>query len=124
MTSPTALVAGLRFVLGVITSIVIACLFAGVVRIAAQSPGGWWGEAQPTVARAAVSTALTDGARWRIESALEVARAERGRYPASLGDVVSAGLLRAADLTSPLGAHWEYRAFATEDRYELAAPVR
>ena len=66
----------------------------------------------------AMKMALAKAQRRRITHALEVARYEDGRYPASLSRLVELQLLESSDLEFPVGRSFAY---ATKDnQYELA----
>jgi hypothetical protein len=58
----------------------------------------------------------------RLRAALEVHRAERGEYPASLRALVDEGLASPRDLRHPWPTEWYYRRTG-EGRFVLLPPV-
>jgi len=104
-----------------LTSLLIAALVGGLVRASNRVVAL---DAASVRAEDAGREALAVVARHRLSAALAIARAESGRYPERLEDLVAAGLLTDHDLAFPFAASWAYRAVTAEDRYELAPPLR
>jgi hypothetical protein len=112
------------FAVRVAVFVVVAVLVGVLVRVGSRVEGGLLAMAHRVARPAVVTDQLGEAGLRRIRAALAVARLERGHHPERLDDLVDEGLLHARDLTFPFEAPYAYRAVPTEDRYELALPLR
>jgi len=112
------------FVVRCVVFVVVAALVGGLVRAGSRLEGGLFGTARQAVGRDAAREELAEVAGHRLRAALAIARVENGRYPLTLDELVTSGLLLPGDVTFPYSTPWGYRANLAEDRFELAPPLR
>ena len=115
---------GVPFLVRCFVFVVVAALVGGLVRIGTRVDGGLLGAPRHAVGRDAIREELAETAGRRLRAALAISRVENGRYPLTLDELVTGGLLLPGDLTYPFATPWGYRAVVGEDRYELAPPLR
>jgi hypothetical protein len=102
---------------------VVAAAVGGLVRLASMGDVGVLATSNATVVhRAALRDKIGDGAKVKIEQALEVYRLEEGHYPGKLDDLVQKGLIGEHELTFPFQTPYAYR--TTVDGYALSLPLR